>query len=132
MGNEVMGAFDRRRFIYEKEKDQYICPTGKQMKFSKNSSRNGVSFRIYKGTGCLECEKRKDCIEKPTANYRQIQIYENDKFKTEMRRKLLSEEGRKKYKMRMITVEPVFAHLKRIMGFKEFLLRGIELSLHRL
>ncbi|RPI65511.1 MAG: hypothetical protein EHM47_18715 [Ignavibacteriales bacterium] len=43
-----------------------------------------------------------------------------------MRRKLLSEEGKKKYKVRMKTVEPVFAHLKRIMGFKEFLLRGME------
>lgn len=125
-GNEVMGAFDRRRFIYEEEKDQYICPAGKEMKFSKNSSRNSVRFRIYKGTGCLDCDKRRDCIEKPTANYRQIQIYENDKFKTEMRRKLLSEEGRKKYKIRMKTVEPVFAHLKRVMGFKEFLLRGMD------
>lgn len=123
---EVLGAFDRRRFVYDEQKDQYICPADKQMRFSKNSSRNGVSFRIYKGTGCLECEKRKDCIEKPTANFRQIQIYENDKFKAEMRRKLLSEEGRKKYKTRMITVEPVFAHLKRVMGFREFLLRGME------
>jgi hypothetical protein len=74
----------------------------------------------------LECEKRKDCIEKPTANYRQIQIYENDKFKAEMRKKLLSAEGRKKYKKRMAIIEPVFAHLKRVMGFKEFLLRGMD------
>jgi transposase len=125
-GNEVIGVYDRRRFIYEKEKDQYICPAGKEMVFSKNNSRNGVRFRIYKGIGCTECEKRKECIEKPTANYRQIQIYENDKFKAEMRRKLLSEEGKKKYKVRMKTVEPVFAHLKRIMGFKEFLLRGMD------
>lgn len=125
-GNEITGTFDRRRFVYNSIDNTYTCPAGKQMKFSKNSSRNGVKFKIYKGTGCLECESRQECIEKPTANYRQIQIYENDKFKTEMRKKLLSEEGRKKYKKRMATIEPVFAHLKRIMGFREFLLRGMD------
>jgi len=119
-GNEITGTFDRRRFVYNSIDNTYTCPAGKQMKFSKNSSRNGVKFKIYKGTGCLECQSRHQCIEKPTANYRQIQIYENDKFKTEMRKKLLSEEGRKKYKKRMTTIEPVFAHLKRIMGFREF------------
>jgi transposase len=125
-GNEVIGPFDRRRFSYSSEKDNYVCPAGKEMVFSKNSSRNGVKFRIYKGTNCLKCESREECIEKSTANYRQIQIYENDKFKTEMRMKLLSKEGRKKYKKRMVTIEPVFAHIKRVMGFREFLLRGID------
>jgi len=39
--------------------------------------------------------------------------------------KLLSEEGIKKYKKKMIIIEQVFAQLKPIMGFREFLLRGI-------
>jgi transposase len=125
-GNERIRAFDRRRFIYNSRKNCYVCPEGKEMIFTKNSSRNGVKFKIYKGTDCKDCISRQDCIEKPTAAYRQIQIYENDKFKKEMRRKLLSEEGRKKYNKRMVTIEPVFAQVKRVMGFREFLLRGIE------
>lgn len=125
-GDETIGAFDRRKFTHSPNNDSYVCPMGKEMIFTKNSSRNGVKFRIYKGASCLECKSRQECIEKSTANYRQIQIYENDKFKTEMRIKLLSEEGRKKYKKRMVIIKPVFAQLKRIMGFREFLLRGID------
>ena len=38
----------------------------------------------------------------------------------------MSEEGRKKYSIRMKTVEPVFAQIKYVMGFNRFLLRGLE------
>jgi len=43
-----------------------------------------------------------------------------------MREKLRSQEGKKKYDKRMATVEPVFAHIKNVMNFRKFLLRGIE------
>jgi transposase len=125
-GSEKISDYDRRKFIKDKKKDQYICPEGKHMKFKKKSSRNGVRFRIYKGIDCKECSKSEKCITKMGIEYRQIQIYENDKFKRKMREKLLSLEGRKKYKMRMVIVEPVFAQIKHIMGFNRFLLRGAE------
>jgi transposase len=124
-GNEVIGEFDRRKFRYDKIDDNYICPDKKKMRFNKNSIRNGVKFRVYKGQSCINCQYRGKCISKPHAKYREIQIYENDKFKQEMRDKLLSKKGKIKYKRRMI-IEPVFAHLKRIMLFRQFLLRGID------
>jgi transposase len=43
-----------------------------------------------------------------------------------MREKLRTDEGRKKYALRKQTVEPVFGILKHVMGFRQFLLRGIE------
>jgi hypothetical protein len=43
-----------------------------------------------------------------------------------MRQRLLSEEGREKYKKRLYTVEPVFGHLKFNLGYKSFLLRTLE------
>ncbi len=44
----------------------------------------------------------------------------------EMKEKLQSPEGKKAYKLRAQTVEPVFAIIKQVMGFREFLLRGIQ------
>ena len=38
----------------------------------------------------------------------------------------MSEEGAKKYQKRMHTVEPVYGNIKFNLGFRQFLLRGID------
>lgn len=43
-----------------------------------------------------------------------------------MKAKVLSEQGRKKYGLRKITVEPVFGQIKSCMGFRQFSMRGQE------
>lgn len=43
-----------------------------------------------------------------------------------MRRKLRTQKGRKRYALRMGTVEPVFGQIKQGRGFRQFLLRGQE------
>jgi transposase len=46
--------------------------------------------------------------------------------KEKMARKLKGAEGKKIYKRRKETVEPVFGIIKQAMGFRQFLLRGLE------
>jgi transposase len=43
-----------------------------------------------------------------------------------MRHRLKTAEGKAKYKLRQQTVEPVFGIIKSVMGFRQFLLRGLE------
>jgi len=43
-----------------------------------------------------------------------------------MRRKLRTRRGRKRYALRMETVEPVFGQAKQVRGFRQFLLRGLS------
>jgi hypothetical protein len=43
-----------------------------------------------------------------------------------MRRILESERGQQIYKLRKQSVEPVFGIIKQAMGFRQFLLRGLE------
>jgi transposase len=43
-----------------------------------------------------------------------------------MKAKVLSEQGRKKYGLRKITVEPVFGQIKSCMGFRQFSMRGLD------
>jgi transposase len=121
-----IGKYDRRKFIYEKEPDEYICPEGKRLLFTNKIKRNGVKSRVYQCKESQNCKVKKECLSKENAQYRQIQIYENDIFKEEMRAKMSSQEGRKKIRKRKAIVEPVFAQLKYIMGFNRFLLRGLE------
>jgi len=42
-----------------------------------------------------------------------------------MRQRLLSEEGKAKYKKRMFTIELIFGHLKFNLGYRDFLLRTL-------
>ena len=43
-----------------------------------------------------------------------------------MKYRLRTAEGRAKYKLRQQTVEPVFGIIKSVLGFRQFLLRGLE------
>ena len=43
-----------------------------------------------------------------------------------MRDKMSTEEGKKVYGLRKITVEPAIGNVKANLGFREFLLRGLE------
>lgn len=44
----------------------------------------------------------------------------------QMKEKMNTDESRKIYSLRKITVEPVCGHMKQNLGFREFLLRGLE------
>lgn len=48
------------------------------------------------------------------------------KERLRMKEKMETEEGRKVYGMRKISIEPVYGNLKQNLGFREFLLRGLE------
>ena len=50
----------------------------------------------------------------------------NMTHKEKMARKLKTKKGKKIYKKRKETVEPVFGIIKHVMGFRQFMLRGIE------
>ncbi len=43
-----------------------------------------------------------------------------------MKHRLKTKDGKAKYKLRQQTVEPVFGIIKSVMGFRQFLLRGLE------
>jgi len=47
-------------------------------------------------------------------------------MKEKMAHRLLTRVGREKYKKRKETVEPVFGIIKSVMGFRQFLLRGLD------
>jgi len=71
-------------------------------------------------------------------NGKRILMYYNDRLKKKkdvpfhfrerlrMRDKMMTDEGKKVYGIRKITVEPVYGNIKENFGFRGFLLRGIE------
>ena len=113
-------------FRYDALRDVYWCPEGKCLRFSKErDSDDGVRKRrqwLYKGMECGSCPLRSACTR---ARYRMIAREKREEYQERMRARLSSEAGNRRYVKRLYTVEPIFGHFKRNLGYKDFLLRRI-------
>ncbi len=118
--------YHKENFRYDPGKDLYICPEGKEVRFYKErDSEDGVvprKQRIYKGSDCGGCPVSAQCTK---ARYRTIAREKREPLQEEMRQRLLSAEGKKRYKRRL-RIESIFGHLKYNLGYKTFLLRTLE------
>lgn len=122
-------------FKYDEERDEYICPAGKVLKFRTiNRNRHGKFYRIYRCTECAGCLQAKACQglsrkkkQKPR-NQRDLSILaDTDRtLRGEMQKKLSSADGKLIYALRKVIVEPVFGDIKFNMNFVKLLLRGLE------
>ncbi len=117
--------FHKNKFVFQPQTNRFICPTGKELKFSRFvEDRGGETAAVYKCkcSDCQNCPHFGVCTTSKRG--RTIKIYEHEHLLNEMREKLSSPHGKMIYRRRKCTVEPVFGNLAQNMGFREFLLRG--------
>ncbi|RLC28414.1 MAG: hypothetical protein DRH32_09130 [Deltaproteobacteria bacterium] len=123
-GKEV-DVFHKDSFVYDEDRDLYICPEGEELIFSHLQTRkNREPLRIYRGRSCTACQHFGCCTS--NKNGRTISRHPYEKELLQMRQKLDSDFGKAVYGKRKYIVEPPFGHIKSIMGFTSFLLRGLE------
>ncbi|MEW6557568.1 MAG: transposase, partial [Elusimicrobiota bacterium] len=117
--------FDKSKFIYNSEDDTVTCPAGKKLHHTGKRHYRGVMYNVYgNNTYCKSCQHYGKCTSSKCG--RNIFISEHQPLFDKMRSKLLTPEGKKIYGIRKITAEPVFGNLAHNLGFREFLLRGLE------
>jgi transposase len=116
--------FHSSKFIYHKKENYCICPEGETLNFVKLLRHHNKEYLLYKSSNCKRCKHFQNCANGRKSKY--IWISKDRHFVERMRQKLSTEEGRKTYKRRKITVEPVLGNLSQNLGFREFLLRGLE------
>jgi len=117
--------FHKNKFIFQPEEKCFLCPAGKKLKFSRFvKERGGEEAAVYKCkcSDCRNCTYFGICTQSKRG--RTIRIYEHEHLLKEMRKKLSTLEGKKIYRSRKCTVEPVFGNIAQNLGFREFLLRG--------
>ncbi|PQP33667.1 IS5/IS1182 family transposase, partial [Desulfobacteraceae bacterium SEEP-SAG9] len=101
------------------------CVEGHDLPFSHLQKRkNKEPLRIYRGRNCTACPFFGRCTS--NKNGRSISRHPYEKELRKMRRKLDSESGKAIYGQRKYVVEPPFGHIKSIMGFTSFMLRGLK------
>jgi transposase len=116
-------------FLYDAEQDQYYCPLGHAMPFEKTKpdERHGeqITLRIYRCSNCVGCPLAAACLNKKAQHGRTItrDVYEGVRERTAAR--MATAAARETYNRRGPMAETPFGLLKRVMGLRQFLLRGL-------
>jgi transposase len=122
------GRLSKEAFLYDSESDCYWCPTGKQLTSVgiEREQRDGEQLdrRVYRCASCAGCPLRQSC----TDNKRNRRVRSNGEqpLREKMAEKVHSIAGRDIYRHRKSVAESPFGIIKRVMGVRQFLLRGLE------
>jgi len=117
-----VSSFHKSFFEYEAVNDRYRCPAGEYLSYLQTKHNKKVgTHRIYEGLACGKCVYQKACSR---AAKRRIIRFEGEELKDEMRERLGSEAGKKKYLARQGLVERVFGDMKQNFKKRELWLRG--------
>lgn len=117
--------YDKSNFIFDPEKDKYVCPQGKDLIFTGiyfNRIRK-QKLRIYKGTQCSTCPVKVDCT---STSARQINQDFREPLRERARNLLDSPQGKFIYKKRMSMIEPIWGNIKFNKLITMFHLRGLD------
>jgi transposase len=127
-------AWDIKRFRLKdfrhcKDRDVYICPRGKVLKFTTKATYDGIFYRQYvtDASDCMRCELKARCIrvKKGKRKYLNVPVGSVAGNRTKaMADKIDSKRGRKIYNRRMAIVEPVFGNIRFLKRLDRFTLRG--------
>jgi len=103
-------SLNHDKYEYDKKNDELIVE-GKKFRYRKEYIRkDGKKILTYYNN---KLKKKKD-----------VPFYFRERLR--MRDKMSTEESKKVYRLRKSTVEPVIGNIKQNLGFREFLLKGLD------
>jgi transposase len=121
---------DKSCFLYDANADCYYCPQGRILPFAglQPETRNGqtITVRVYRCESCESCPLSTACRSPKAKRGRMICRDQYEPLREEMSARMRTAEGQAKYKHRLHGSETPFAHIKQVMGVRQFLLRGLE------
>jgi transposase len=124
------GQLDKSCFVYVSEEDQYYCPQGHGMPFEKKKpeKRGGeiVTKRVYRCHTCADCPLAAACLSPQSQRGRTITRDQYEEVRERTATRMASASARRLYNQRPRIAETTFGILKLVMGFRQFLLRGLE------
>ena len=116
-GEKGGSRFSLNKFVYDKEKDEYICPEGEVLLAHSKSTTKDRTF--FNKDACKACPARGECLNKEKFR-RIVRGPKNDALDRADKRYA---ENKEEYKYRQQIVEHVFGTVKRTMNGGYFLLR---------
>ena len=120
--SQTNGKFQRSAFVYEEEQDQFRCPAGNVLKFTR--IRPELQERRYRARtrDCSACALKNNCT---SDQCRMLSISVHEKAREHARKLATTDAFRTSLRQRK-KVEMLFAHLKRNLGLRRLRLRGLS------
>jgi transposase len=123
---------DLKDFVYNAEKDQYICPQGQAMRLeTRRLKGKNKWYHVYRVTddSCLSCALRSKCLSSKKARQRHICVPGEPFIKgitpsQKMQAKIDTPRGKEVYGRRIGNVEPVFGNIRYNKRLDRFTYRG--------
>lgn len=121
----------RSCFIYDAEEDCYWCPMGQRLpkRWRGKTKRECGDVRdvtyISEPESCVGCPLRDRCLGKKTG-LRRIKRDEHEEHRERLEARMATEDCASRYAKRAWIAETPFGHMKQVMRFRQFLLRGME------
>jgi transposase len=125
--NASLNPYDKGRFRYDVESDEYLCPEKKRLKFLGDhfDKQKNKTVKVYMGEECVGCKVSSKCTRRKNG-IRYIKDFPYEAQRNAMREKMKTPEAKEIYALRSRTVEPVFGNIKENNGLSSFLTRGLE------
>lgn len=117
--------FDCDKFIYNKEKNIYICPANKELSYSCFNKKSRVKRYTAKKSDCQTCHFKTNCIGK-SKNERRIERHLHEESRQEQVKNIITPEYFIAMRLRKIWCEGNFSHQKERHNLKRTRKRGIE------
>jgi len=124
------GRFDRQDFIYDRDKDVYVCPAGQHLSYRMTGQEDARVLHRYWTTACPTCPLKQDCTP---ARERRVTRWEHEDVLERVQERL--DNNPDKMCTRRQTVEHPFGTIKSWMGATHFKMKTLkhvatEMALH--
>jgi len=116
------GTFSRADFVFDQERNVYICPGGAELTSTGNVDQGHIVYYRANKHDCSTCLLKPKCT---TAPMRKVTRDVNEDVRDGVRALANTEAFRQSCRERK-KVEMLFAHMKRILKFDRLRLRGLS------
>ncbi len=117
------GPFAKSRFHYDEENDVYICPLGHRLRYISHEKKR--KLRSYLGgTVCRSCAHFGTCTNNRVYG-RKVVRSDYEKIRRRIEKRYEDPDAKEVFRRRKMRAEHPFGHIKRNLGVRHFLLRGL-------
>lgn len=121
---DIAEAFYPEHFLFDPERNIYICPEGKTLVYNGKSIQRGKTTHQYRGKECRGCPSKSSCCPH-AAKGRSISRTENDPIVEAFIAKMETDEAKAIYRQRGEVAEFPNAWIKEKFRLRQFRLRGL-------
>jgi transposase len=118
------GGFTIEKFTYDEEKDLFVCPNNKELKFQSYDSKKQSKRYVSKKEDCKGCPLKEKCCPNSIKRHLSRTIFYKEYERLSLR--LKTPGARRAYVLRKTGPEPLFAEAKMYHGLSKFMTRGID------